>query len=201
MRECSGGSAESRRVLQVACAPSTSGRSSDEPGRSHVAPSRTTVSRRTQRRRCSVLGRSYTLGVNDNCVTLVYRIPARALVCTTCSTFIRSCVGSTCSSDCFVSFRVCAHGMFSSALLLSSLSRCPSPVSAERSSTAGRIARPADPTSPGGVIPPVHHSAASYRTTGQPKAEGSRTPQHTQYKCTLAYLRPVGDSGLYLYWQ
>eukprot|EP00966_Prymnesium_polylepis_P283966 6560216-Prymnesium_polylepis.3 len=36
------------------------------------------------------------------------------------------------------------------------------PAPAERSPVAGRIARPADLTSPGGVIPPVHHSAASY---------------------------------------
>eukprot|EP00966_Prymnesium_polylepis_P151794 3506765-Prymnesium_polylepis.1 len=31
------------------------------------------------------------------------------------------------------------------------------PAPAERSPAAGRIARPADLTSPGGVIPPVHH--------------------------------------------
>eukprot|EP00966_Prymnesium_polylepis_P280023 6469807-Prymnesium_polylepis.1 len=49
------------------------------------------------------------------------------------------------------------------------------PVSSERRSTAGRIARPADPTSPGGIVPPVHHKDASYCTTGHPQADGPRT--------------------------
>eukprot|EP00966_Prymnesium_polylepis_P028998 672405-Prymnesium_polylepis.1 len=47
--------------------------------------------------------------------------------------------------------------------------------SAERSSTACRSTRPADPTRPVGIVPPVPHSIASYRTTGQDKAEGYRT--------------------------
>eukprot|EP00966_Prymnesium_polylepis_P038625 896749-Prymnesium_polylepis.1 len=41
------------------------------------------------------------------------------------------------------------------------------PVPSELSSTTGRVIRPAVPTSPGGVIPPVHNQAVSRRVTGR----------------------------------